>query len=118
MTPKHNEFFRSEVDNLLDAKSIFPTSAPWSFSVAPASKKEEVLTFCVDLRSLDEIMKADRWLLSRTEEVPDDLRGSKLITTLDLFSECWQIREATNPRKWLTSLSAVELINSRTCPLA
>ena len=94
MAPKHNEFIRKELDNLLDAGIIVPVSSAWSFPVVIASKKDGTPRFCVDYRSLNRVMKADRWPLPRIEEIFDDLQGCSVFTTLDLFSGYWQVRMA------------------------
>lgn len=86
MAVKHNEFIWKKLDTLLDAGITVPGSAPGSFSVVIASKEDENLRVCEDYRSLNRAMKADRWPLTRIEEVFDDLCGSKLFTTFDVLS--------------------------------
>lgn len=41
------------------------------------------------------MMKADRWPLPKMEEIFDHLEGSKVFTTLDLFSCYWKVRMAS-----------------------
>ena len=92
LSPKHNEFVRKELDDLLDAGIIVPTSSAWSFPIVIASKNDGKSRFCVDYRALNRVMKADRWPLPHFEEIFDDLRGSNVFTTLDLLSGYWQIK--------------------------
>ena len=40
-------------------------------------------------------MKADKWPLPKMEKIFDDLEGSKVFTTLDLFSGYWKVRMAS-----------------------
>ena len=54
-------------------------------------KKDGKSRFCVDYRTLNRRMKADRWALAKTEEIFDDLEGSKVFSTFDLFSGYWQV---------------------------
>lgn len=86
MAPKHNAFIRKELDNLLDAGIIVPASSAWAFPVVIATKKDCSSRFCVDYRTLNRVMKSDRWPLPRIDEIFDDLHGCTLFTTLDLFS--------------------------------
>ena len=37
-------------------------------------------------------MNADRWLLLRVDETMDDMKGSSIFTTIDLFQVYWQIK--------------------------
>ena len=102
LAPKHNEFVRKELDNLLDAGIIVPASSAWSFPIVIASKKDGSLRFCVDYRSLNRVMKADRWPLPRIEEIFDDLRGSTVFTTLDLFTGYWQVKMSETCKEMTT----------------
>ena len=92
MSPRHNDFIRKELDNLLDAGIITPASSAWSFPVVIATKKDGTLRFCVDYWSLNRVMKADRWPLPRIEEIFDELSGGSIFTTLDLLSGYWQVK--------------------------
>ena len=94
MPPRHSEVVRQELDKMLEAGIITPSASPWSFPVVIASKKDGKPRFCVDYRILNRRMKADRWPLPKTEEIFDDLEGSKVFSTLDLFSGYWQVRMA------------------------
>lgn len=73
MTPKNNAFIRKELDSLLDAGIIVPDSKAWYFPVVIASEKDGTANFSGDYRSLNNVMKADRWPLPRIEEISDDL---------------------------------------------
>lgn len=84
MAPKHNAIVRKEVDELLSAGVITPSSSAWSFPVVIATKKDGRPRFCVNYRQLNRVMKPDRWPLPKIEEIFDDLRGSKVFTTRDL----------------------------------
>ena len=94
LAPKHNSIVRKEIDDMLEAGIIVPASSAWSFPVVIASKKDGKHRFCVDYRTLNRVMKADRWPLPKIEEIFDDLEGSTVFTTLDLFSGYWQVKMA------------------------
>lgn len=58
------------------------------------TKKDGNPRFCVDYRSLNQRMKADRWLLPKFQGLLYYLAGRKVFSTLDLFSGYCQIRVA------------------------
>lgn len=64
-----------------------------------ASKKDGKPRFFVDYRSLNRVMKADRWPLPKIEELFDDLQGSAVFTALDLFSGYWQVKMDENSKE-------------------
>ena len=75
---------RKEIDDILEAVIIVPATTAWSFPVVIASKKEGAPRFCVDYRTLNRVMKADRWPLGRGQR--------SAFTMLDLFSGYWQVK--------------------------
>ena len=91
MPPKHQQIVREEIDKMLEAGIIKPASSAWSFPVVIATKKDGQPRFCVDYRQLNRVMKGDRWPIPLIQEIFDELKGSKVFTTLDLFSGYWQI---------------------------
>ena len=50
-----------------------------------------MLRLCVDFRKLNEQMPKNQWPLPNIEEIRDDLGGSRVFTTPDLFSGYWQV---------------------------
>ena len=92
LSPRHQAIVREELDRMLEAGIIKPSVSAWSFPVVIVQKKDGKPRFCVDYRTLNQKMKADRWPLPKIEEIFDDLKGSTHFTTLDLFSGYWQVR--------------------------
>ena len=90
--PIHQKVIREQVDKMLEAGIITPSVSAWSFPVVIATKKGGTYRFCVDYRTLNAKMKADKWPLPKIEEIFDDLQGSTYFSTLDLFSGYWQVR--------------------------
>lgn len=50
------------------------------------TKKNGKSRFCVNYTALNRVTKAEKWPLPIMEEIFDDLDGSRVFTTLDLFS--------------------------------
>ncbi len=46
--------------------------------------------FCLDYRELTCVSHADRWLLPRVDQILEDMRGSSVSPTIDLFQRYWQ----------------------------
>lgn len=94
LSPRDNKLVRQELDNMLKAKTITPASSAWSFPAIIATKKDGKPRFCVDYRTLNSRMKTKPWPIPQTQEIFDALGGSRVFTTLDLFSGYRQIRMA------------------------
>ncbi len=92
MSPPHNEIIRKEIDRMLAAGIITPLESPWTSPVVIATKKDGSPRFSVDYRKLNSMMHADRWPFPRVDEILDDMRGSSVFTTTDLFQGYWQIK--------------------------
>lgn len=90
--PAHQEIIKKELEMILDAGIVRPASSAWSFPVVIARKKDGKPRFCVDYRELNKVMKADRFPIPNMEEIMEDLQGSCVLSTLDLFSGYWQVR--------------------------
>ncbi len=85
LPPSHSEIVRKEIDRMLLAGIITPFESSWTSLVVVETKKDESQRFWVDCRKLNSIMHADAWILPRVEEIHDDMRGSSVFTTIDLF---------------------------------
>ena len=87
---------------MLEAGIITPAVSAWCFPVVIASKKDGRPRFCVDYRALNKVMKADRWPLPKIEEMFDDLQGSKLFASLELFTGYCQVRLSEEGKEMTT----------------
>lgn len=102
LPPKHNAVVRAELDKMLSAGIIRPSVLQWSFPIVIASKKDGTPRFCVDYRTLNKVMKADRWPIPLIEEILDELKGSSIFSTLDLFTGYWQVQVAEQCKEMTT----------------
>lgn len=73
MVPKHNEVAQRELDLMLKAEIISRSVSPSSFPIVISTKNEGKPSLCVDYRVLNWRMKADRFLLSKIQEIFDKL---------------------------------------------
>ena len=88
----HKEIMHKEVDRMLEARIITPAESSWTSPVVIATNKDGSPRFCVDYRKLNSVIHADRWSLPRVDEILDDMKGSSVFTTIDLFQGYWKIR--------------------------
>ena len=77
---------------MLLAGIITPVESSWKSPVIIAAKKDGFQRFSVEYRNLNSIMPGDRWTLPRVDETLDDMRGSSVFTTIDIFQGYWQIK--------------------------
>ena len=119
MKSMHNAKVRKEVDRMLAAGIITPVELSWTSPVVTATKKDGFLRFCVDYRKLNSVIHADRWPLPRVDEILDDMKGSSVFTTMDLFQGYWKIKmdEACKEKAALSSTSMVSS-SLKLCPSA
>ena len=77
---------------MLKAGIITPVESAWTSPIVLATKNDGSSRFCIDLRKLNAVMKSGKWPVPCVEGIFDDLRGSSIFTTLDLFQGYWQIK--------------------------
>ena len=68
MAPVELQELRVQLKELLDKRSIRPSTSPWGASVLVAKKKGKTLRLCVDYRQLNRVTIKNRYLLPRTDK--------------------------------------------------
>ena len=77
---------------MLDAGIISKSTSPWAFPLVTDTKSDGTQRLCVNFRPLNQRTKKDAWPMPNIDGLLEELQGSALFTTLDLFSGYWQIR--------------------------
>jgi hypothetical protein len=78
------------VQDMLGAKLIEPTTSPWSSNVLLVKKRDGTMRFCVDYRKLNERTVKESYPLPRLDSCLESLGGNKIFSTLDLRAGYWQ----------------------------
>ena len=96
--PSQREVVQTEVQKVIDAGKVVPSSSPYASPVVLVRKKDGTLRLCIDYRRLNELTIKDAFPLPRIDDSLDSLGGAKWFCTLDLASGYWQIRMAAKDR--------------------
>uniref|UniRef100_A0A131Z524 Tick transposon n=1 Tax=Rhipicephalus appendiculatus TaxID=34631 RepID=A0A131Z524_RHIAP len=91
-----------QVDEMLAAGIIRPSSSPWAAPVVLVKKKNGSWRFCVDYRQLNKCTTPDSYPLPRIDDAVDTVRHCKFFSSLDLRAGYWQINVAEED-KWKTA---------------
>ena len=87
-----------EIDNLLTAGLIVPSSSEWSSPIVVVKKKDGGIRLCVDYRALNDVTVKDSFPLPRIDDLLNSLHGASLYTTMDLQKGFHQIEMAPSSR--------------------
>ena len=80
-----------ELQNLLDAGIIRPSSSPWSSPIMAVPKKTGDVRICIDFRAINQITTPDNYPLPRIDDLLAIVSSANYLTTLDLTQGYHQI---------------------------
>ncbi|GJY98056.1 putative reverse transcriptase domain-containing protein [Tanacetum coccineum] len=91
----------TQLQELYDKGFIRPSSSPWGAPVLFVKKKDGSFWMCIDYRKLKKLTMKNRYLLSRIDDLFDQLQGSRVYSKIDLRSGYHQlrVREEDIPKK-------------------
>jgi hypothetical protein len=73
-----------QLKELLDLGIIRPNVAPWGAPVIFVKKKDGSLRLCVDYRDLNHATVKNRYLMSRIDDLFDQMKGETIFAKIDL----------------------------------
>ena len=85
---------RAHIQEMLHLGAIRPSNSPWASAIVLVRKKDGRLRFCIDLRRLNNRTVKDAYSLPKIESILDSLLGAKILSTLDLKVDNWQVELA------------------------
>lgn len=104
LSPAMQKCAAEEVDRLLAAGLIVPSTSPWSSPAFLLQKKGGDWRLTIDYREVNKITRKNAYPLPRISETLDRLKDSTFVSNLDLISGYHQIRMAAESQE-LTAFS-------------
>jgi hypothetical protein len=92
MTPKELAELNIQLKGLLDKGYIRPSSSPWSCPALFVKKKDQSLRLCVDYRPLNAVTIKNKYPLSRTDILFDQLASAKIFSKIKFHLSYCQIK--------------------------
>ena len=102
-----------EIQDMLDAGIIEPSSCKWASPIVLVNKKDGTLRLCVDYRQLNAESQMDAYPMPRIDYLIDWLGKAKFITTLDLARGYVQVPMASTSRHLTAFTTPFGLSSSR-----
>ena len=84
MSPLELDAMRAELNQLIKAGSIEPSTSPYGAPVIFVKKKDGKLQMCIDYRALNKITKKNRFPIPLIDDLIDRLQGASVFTKIDL----------------------------------
>ena len=75
---------KKELDEMLEANVIRPSTSPWASPVVLVKIKDGSVRFCVDYQKLNQEAKFNAYPMPRMEEIFENIGSATIISTLDL----------------------------------
>ncbi|GJY26252.1 putative reverse transcriptase domain-containing protein [Tanacetum coccineum] len=92
LAPMELQELSTQLEELSDKGFIRPSSSPWGAPILFVKKKDGSFRMCIDYRELNKLTVKNRYLLSRIDDLFDQLQGSRVYSKIDLRSGYHQLR--------------------------
>ena len=87
----YRERVKKELQEMLAAGIIEPSSSEWSSPLVVVHKEDGSLRLCVDYRRLNTVTQPDAYPMPRVDELLDRLGKATYLSTIDLARGYWQV---------------------------
>nr|GEV59114.1 retrotransposon protein, putative, Ty3-gypsy subclass [Tanacetum cinerariifolium] len=92
LAPVEMQELSTQLQELSNRGFIRPSSSPWGELVLFVKKKDGSFRMCIDYHKLNKLTVKNRYLLSRIDDLFDQLQGSRFYSKIDLRSGYHQLR--------------------------
>ena len=116
--PSSRKLIDEEIQRILKAEVIEPTSSPLSAPIVLIPKPDGSVRFCVDYRRLNAVTENDSYALPRIDDCLDSFGEAQFFTTLDANSGYWQIEVSPRTETRQRLRPTADCIASSVCRLA
>ena len=86
MAPAELKELKAQLEELLAAGFIRPSTSPWGAPVLFVKKKDGSLRLCIDYRQLNQVTIKNRYPLPRIDDLFDQLKSAGVFSKIDLRS--------------------------------
>lgn len=91
MSPDKLAELNRQLDEMLKMDVVEPSCSPWNNPVTMAPKANGEVRFCLDSRKLNQVSKHDAYPLPYINNILDQLRDARFLSSIDLKAAFWQI---------------------------
>lgn len=91
LSPARLKYLHEELDRMLASGVVEPSHSPWNSPVTMVPKANGDLRLCLDSRRLNAVSKTDAYPLPYINNIIDNLRDAKYLSSLDLSAAYHQI---------------------------
>jgi transposase len=91
LSPEKQKVLVEEVDKMLALDIIEPCESPWLSPVLVTPKKDGSWRFCLDSRKLNAVTKKDAYKLPLINEILDNLRDARYLSSIDIAKAFWEV---------------------------
>ncbi|KAA3470037.1 Retrotransposon protein [Gossypium australe] len=92
ITPTELKELKAQLQELTDRGFARPSFSPWGAPVLFVKKKDGSMRMCIDYRQLKKVTIKNKYLLSRIDDLFDQLKGVTVFSKIDLRSGYYQLR--------------------------
>ncbi|GKA74833.1 putative reverse transcriptase domain-containing protein [Tanacetum coccineum] len=92
LAPTELQELSTQLQELFEKGFIRPSSSPWGAPILFVKKKDGSFRMCIDYRELNKLTVKNRYLLSRINDLFDQLQGSSVYSKINLRSGYYQLR--------------------------
>ena len=101
---------------MLQNDIIEPSVSAWVSPIVIAKKKDGAIRICIDYRKLNSRTQIDTYPMQRINDILDQIRQAKYISTLNLTKGYWQVPVAEPDRENTAFTSPMGLFQFCTMP--